>query len=103
VQAALRATPIIMYSTSWCTACARARAFLDANRLTRIEHDIDTDERAREDLRRLAGKLSVPVFLVDGTLVGPGFSEASLKRAIVGSVEKRLSVHGIEARSTGAF
>jgi glutaredoxin len=98
VAAAIRATPIVMFSTSWCGVCRHARAFLGANRLAYTERDIDEDAAANAELRRLTGKAAVPAFLVDGQLVGPGFSESSLKRALVASVERRLGVRA-EARS----
>jgi len=98
IQAAFRATPIVMFSTTWCPVCQRARAFLDANGLSRDERDVDRDERANAELKRLTGKGSVPTFVVDGVLLKPGFSEESLTSAIVASVEKRLNFHGISVR-----
>ena len=98
IQAALRATPIVMFSTTWCPVCDRARAFLDANGLSRNERDIDRDERARAELQRLTGKGSIPTFVVDGVLLMLGLSETSLMRAVVASVEKRLNYRGIELR-----
>jgi glutaredoxin len=101
IQAALRQTRIVMFATAWCPVCTRARAFLDANGLTREEHDVDHDERARSELERLTGKGSIPVFLVDGELVR-GFSEEGMTRVLVASVEKRLGVKGIRVRTAGA-
>jgi glutaredoxin len=98
IQVAFRATPIVMFSTTWCPVCERARAFLDANGLSRDERDVDRDERARDELERLTGKGSIPTFVVDGVLLKPGFSETSLMRAVVASVEKRLNYRGIELR-----
>jgi glutaredoxin len=98
VTAALRSTPIVMFSTSWCGVCQRARAFFDTNGLRYTERDVDIDAAANAELRRLTGKGSVPAFLVDGKLVGPGFSEASLKHALVASVERRL---GVKAEARG--
>jgi glutaredoxin len=87
-----------MFSTSWCGVCQRARAFFDTNGLRYTERDVDIDAAANAELRRLTGKGSVPAFLVDGKLVGPGFSEASLKHALVASVERRL---GVKAEARG--
>jgi glutaredoxin 3 len=88
-----------MFATTSCPVCTRARAFLNANGLRSEERDIDRDERARAELKRLTGKASVPTFLVDGVLVGPGFSESSLTRALVSSTEKRLGVRGLEVQT----
>ena len=98
IQAALRQTRIVMYATSWCPHCTRARAFLEANGLTREEHDVDHDERARAELKRLTGKGSVPVFVVDGELVS-GFNAERMTRVLVASVERRLGVKGLRVRT----
>lgn len=98
IQAAFRSTPIVMFSTTWCPVCQRARAFLDANGLPREERDVDHDARALAELKRLTGKGSIPTFVVDGVLLKPGFSEESLMTAVVASVEKRLNFHGIRVR-----
>jgi glutaredoxin len=98
VTAALRATPIVMFSTSWCGVCRQARAFLGKNGLAYTERDVERDAAAKAELARLTGETSVPAFLVDGKLVGPGFSEGSLKRALVASLERRLGVKA-EVRS----
>lgn len=97
VSAALRATPIVMFSTSWCGVCRRARAFLGSNGLAYTERDVERDPAAGAELQRLTGRTAVPAFLVDGMLVGPGFSEGSMQRALVASVERRLGVKA-EAR-----
>jgi glutaredoxin len=91
-----------MFSTDWCGHCARARAFFDANGIQRVERDIDRDPRALAELKGLTGKASVPAFLVDGVLVGPGFSEGTMRRALVASVEKRLGVRGLRTQKDGA-
>jgi glutaredoxin len=101
IQAAFKQTRIVMFATSWCGVCTRARSFLDANGLTREEHDVEHDQRARAELQRLTGKGSVPVFLVDGELVR-GFSEESMTRVLVASVERRLGVKGIRVRTAEA-
>jgi glutaredoxin len=95
IQAALRATRVVMFGTSWCPHCTRARDFLSANGLSFEERDIDRDERAKAELKRLTGKSGVPAFLVDGNLVGPGFDKRRLMHALVASVEKRLGVRGL--------
>jgi glutaredoxin len=98
IQAALKQTRIVMFATSWCPACERARGFLDANGLTRDERDVERDERARAELKRLTGEGSVPVFLVDGELV-KGFSEKKMTRVLVASLERRLGFKGIRVRT----
>jgi glutaredoxin len=98
VASAVSATPIVMFSTGWCGACARARAFLSANGLRYSERNIDHDPNAREELKRRTGKSSIPTIEVDGQLLNPGFSQGAIMAAVARSVERRLGVDGIEIR-----
>jgi glutaredoxin len=99
IQAAFRSTRVVMFATSWCPHCSRAREYLSANGLAYEERDIERDERAKAELKRLTSKTSVPAFLIDGELVGPGFSPDRMSRALVGAVERRLGVSGIRVRT----
>ena len=38
---------IVMYSTSWCPDCRRAKKFLDKNNISYIEVDVDKDEKGK--------------------------------------------------------
>ena len=38
---------IVMYSTSWCPDCRRAKKFLDKNNISYIEVDVDEDEKGK--------------------------------------------------------
>ncbi|MBT3337115.1 MAG: NrdH-redoxin [Anaerolineae bacterium] len=40
-------TTIVMYSTVWCPDCQRAKKFLDKEKVTYINVDIDKDEKGR--------------------------------------------------------
>jgi hypothetical protein len=46
-------------------------------------------------LKQRTGGGAVPVLEIDGTLLRPGFSERSVERALVASVERRLGVRGL--------
>ncbi|HWA78402.1 MAG TPA: glutaredoxin [Polyangiaceae bacterium] len=96
---AVRATPIVMFSTDWCPVCSRARAFLSANGMSYTERDIDHDERAREELKRRTGKSSIPTLEIDGKLLTPGFSEQAVMAAVAASVQRRLGLQNVEVRS----
>lgn len=96
---AVRATPIVMFSTDWCPVCKTARAFLAANDLSYTERDIDHDDRARDELKRRTGKSSIPTLEVDGKLLTPGFSEQAIMAAVAQSAQRRLGVDKIEIRS----
>lgn len=98
LASAIRATPIIMFSTGWCGVCTRARAFLSANGLSYVERDIDHDPNARDELKRRTGKSSIPTIEVDGQLLTPGFSEQAIMAAVASSVKRRLGVDGVVIR-----
>jgi glutaredoxin len=79
--AAARSTQprVVMYATSWCPYCARARTFLRVNGIRYTELDVEKDPAAREHFQRLGG--GVPVITV-GEEVVHGFDERALRRAL---------------------
>jgi len=95
LMAALRATPVSMFSASWCPHCLRARRFFQTYGLSVVDHDIDADARAAAELERRSGGKAVPLIDVDG-LVLRGFDERATMQAVVASVERRLGVTGVK-------
>lgn len=74
---------IVMYSTSWCGDCRRAKRVFTALGVEYTEVNIEEDERAAEEVVRLnRGNRSVPTILFpDGSvLVEP--SNATLEAKI---------------------
>ena len=69
---------VIMYSTSWCAYCKKARAYFDQNNIAYVECDIEKDKKAKREYDRLGGK-GVPVILIDKTKM-TGFSVAGFNR-----------------------
>ncbi len=65
---------IVMYATSWCGYCRKARNYFHANGIQYTEHDIESDDEAKRRFDLLGGK-GVPLILVGGTRM-QGFSEA---------------------------
>ena len=74
------ATPdkVIMYSTSWCGYCKKARKYFEANSIPYTEYDIEKNRSAkrRYDLMNAKG---IPVILVGKKRMN-GFSERGFKR-----------------------
>jgi glutaredoxin len=95
LQAALRATPIVMYSASWCGVCRQAKRFFSENGLRYREIDADTTPGAWAKVEQLIGRRAVPVIVVDGKLASAGLSPSSIMRAVAQSMEQRLGVRGI--------
>lgn len=98
LRAALSATPIVMYSASWCGVCRKARQFLSANGLRFQEIDADATPGAWDKIEQLSGGRGVPLIIVDGEQTPPGLSPSSIMRAASRSVERRLGVSGIQVK-----
>ncbi len=76
--AARRRVSITMYSTSWCGVCRSARAYMDAEGIAYVDHDVEADARAARRLRSLNPRGSVPTFDIDGE-THIGFSPRSFR------------------------
>jgi glutaredoxin len=98
LESALRATPVMMYTTQWCPVCQKARRYFGQQGIAVRERDIDASRDAHDELVRRTGRTGVPTIELDGQLLRPGFDETEIGRALVSSVERRLGVRGIELR-----
>lgn len=98
LRAALRATPIVMYATSWCGVCRKARQFLDANGFEYQEIDADQTPGGWDKVEELGGRRAVPVIVVDGE-ASVGLNTDRIMRAAAASMERRLGITGIQFRS----
>lgn len=69
---------IVLYCTSWCPACRRARAWLKDHHLTFVEVDIDKNPAAAEQVKLWnKGNRTTPTFDIDGVILSD-FNEAKL-------------------------
>ena len=59
---------VILYSTSWCSYCARTSAFLTKNNIKFIEYDIEKSAQGRIQHQALNAK-GVPVMDIKGTII----------------------------------
>lgn len=64
------AADVLMYTTSWCPYCGRAKALLRGKGVQWTERDIEADPQAREAMVEASGRTSVPQIFINGTLVG---------------------------------
>jgi glutaredoxin 3 len=65
---------VIMYSTSVCPYCARAKALLNAKGVAFEERLVELSPEGRQFLVDLTGRQTVPQILIDDAPVG-GFDE----------------------------
>ena len=73
---------IVMYSTSWCPDCTRAKKFLDKKKVDYIDIDIEADEKGRDFVMQINdGARVVPTIIFpDGDkLVEPSTAELRAK------------------------
>lgn len=62
----VNAVQMTVYTASWCGACKTAKRWLAANKVPYTERDIDQDDRARADLRRISRGSAIPTFDIEG-------------------------------------
>lgn len=65
---------IVVYATSWCPYCARARALLEAKGVAFREIDVEAVPGAREQMRERAGRNTVPQIFIGERHIG-GFDD----------------------------
>ena len=66
--------PVVVYSTTWCGACKKAKSYLQARNIPYTEFDVERSEQGRRDYKRLDGK-GVPLILVGESRM-TGFSQS---------------------------
>ena len=80
-----RSIRVIMYKTSWCGYCQKAREYLESLRVNLVEYDVERDRAMSEEmLRKSGGSRGVPLIDVEGIILR-GYSPSAIKDA----VEKR--------------
>ncbi|MCP5149856.1 MAG: glutaredoxin family protein [Chromatiales bacterium] len=69
---------VVLYSTTWCVHCKRAREYFAEKGIPFEEYDVETTDKGRRDYARLRAR-GVPVILVGGQRLN-GFSAAAFER-----------------------
>jgi glutaredoxin len=79
---------VIMYMTSWCPYCDKARTYLRSLDVNLVEYNIERDRSKREEmLSKGGGSTGVPLIDVEGIIIR-GYNPNALKAAI----ERRRSL-----------
>jgi mycoredoxin len=79
---------IVLYCTSWCPDCRRARNWFKANNLEYVEVDIDTNPTASELVKKWNnGKRTTPTFDIGGVII-TSFDESKLTKALKERLKK---------------
>ena len=61
---------VVMYTTSWCPYCERARRLLNAKNVSFSEIDIESAPEKRAEMRSRSGRTSVPQIFIGDHHVG---------------------------------
>lgn len=78
----MSAAPVLMYSTSYCGYCMRARSLLERKGVSIQEIKVDEDARERETMvRRSGGRRTVPQIFIGERHVGGYDDLAALDRS----------------------
>ncbi len=88
--AARRRVSIDMYSTSWCGACAQARAYLSEHHVRFTDHDVDRSERDSDHLHELNPRGTIPTFEIDDQVL-VGFGASSFESAVDRAAASRVA------------
>jgi glutaredoxin len=85
---AIPAGEIVMYCTSWCPDCRRARIWLKANHIDYVDVDIDTNPAASDQVKKWnGGKRISPTFDIGGVIIA-NFDEVKLANALKDRLRK---------------
>ena len=68
---------VVMYSSSWCGYCRKARDYFNSHNVAFSEYDIETSEKGQQDYEQL-GARGVPVILVGEQRLN-GFTPAAFE------------------------
>jgi glutaredoxin len=69
---------IVIYTTSWCGYCKKAKAYFSANKMAYKEYNIEKDRFAKRQYDRIGG-IGVPVILIGDQRLN-GFSQDGFER-----------------------
>jgi glutaredoxin len=81
LRLARRQVSIVVYGASWCPSCRKARAYLQSEKISFEDRDVDNDSAANKRLNELNPNHTIPTFDIDGTTL-TRWSPASLQSAI---------------------
>ncbi|WP_051216027.1 glutaredoxin family protein [Ferrimonas futtsuensis] len=59
---------VVLYSASWCSACAATRQFLTDNRIPFVELDMEQDPQGSREFAQFGGH-GIPLVLVKGRAI----------------------------------
>lgn len=77
----MNAPAIVMYTTSWCPYCERARRLLKAKGASFEEIDVESSPEKRAEMQTRSGRRTVPQIFIGDQHVGGSDDLAELEAA----------------------
>lgn len=74
--AALNGGKVVLYATSWCGYCAKARKFFEDNNIAYVEYDVEKSEQGQREYQSLGGG-GVPIVVI-GKAVVKGYNPSKM-------------------------
>jgi len=71
---------VVMYSTTWCGVCKKAKRWLQAKKVKFREYDIEKSDKGKRDYKRLKGR-GVPIIMVGKQRMN-GFSSSRMTQML---------------------
>lgn len=71
---------VILYGTSSCPWCHKAREFLKSNKIKFKDVNVENPKDAKEMIKK-SGQQGVPVIDINGSII-VGFDEAAIKKGL---------------------
>lgn len=68
---------VVMYTTSWCPYCSRARKLFDDKGVQYTDIDVESVDGARHEMQQRSGRTSVPQIFIGDRHLG-GYDDTSL-------------------------
>ena len=72
---------VIIYTTPTCVYCKMAKEFFMKNNVPYLEHNVASDERARQEMFERSHQFGVPVIDIDGEIF-VGFNRPVIEEAL---------------------
>lgn len=89
---------VVMYSTSWCPYCQKAREFFDRHDIAYTEYDIEKSPQAKRQFDELRGR-GVPLIVV-GTEKIRGWNPKAVQAALARLKDSAPSAHAAVQRTS---
>jgi glutaredoxin len=72
---------IVLYTTSWCPSCKKARNFFISRNIPFTEYDVEKDNNAAQMFKQLNNRGGVPFAIINGQSI-LGYSESAYESAL---------------------